>query len=437
LLRRMFLAANLAVLLTIVLMPFLKIHYVTAVSRVWTVDDDGVADFSTIQGAINAAADRDVVFVHNGTYSEDVVLNKSLSLIGESRDSAIVQSIGGLLYSVNVNASDVLLANLTIRDGLCGVAVQGERVMIASCKFLFNSVGAYLAGYNCSVMDNEFVRNDVGIDVFSSDSNVILNNRIEQNNWMGISVEFQSKYNLIKFNNISDNGFSPYYPEFTGGISLYDSWSNTFVGNNIMRNNIQVKDHGPGLSLNIWSEDFPSCGNYWSDYVEKFPNASEIQDSGVWAAPYSVNEANVDEYPLVAPIQVFNVNTLDGKSSRMAISTNSTVSALSFSLDDQFSVSFNVTGASGTTGFCRVTIPKELAEIGSVWNVLIDGEKTNCTAFPTQDSSYLYFVYNQSVRTVRIEGSEPVPEFTGLIIPLLLMTVAALTSIFARKRKLD
>ena len=254
---------------------------------------------------------------------------------------------------------------------------------------------------------------------------------------MGISVEFQSKYNLIKFNNISDNGFSPYYPEFTGGISLYDSWSNTFVGNNIMRNNIQVKDHGPGLSLNIWSEDFPSCGNYWSDYVEKFPNASEIQDSGVWAAPYSVNEANVDEYPLVAPIQVFNVNTLDGKSSRMAISTNSTVSALSFSLDDQFSVSFNVTGASGTTGFCRVTIPKELAEIGSVWNVLIDGEKTNCTAFPTQDSSYLYFVYNQSVRTVRIEGSEPVPEFTGLIIPLLLMTVAALTSIFARKRKLD
>jgi parallel beta-helix repeat protein len=436
LLRRIFLAANLAVLLVIVLMPFLKVHYVTATSRVWTVDDDGVADFSTIQGAINAAIDGDVVFVHNGTYSEDVVLNKSLSLIGENRDSAVVQSMGGLSNSVNVNASDVLLANLTIRDGFCGVAVQGEKVMITSCRFLYNSVGVYLAGYNCSVIDNEFVRNDVGIDVFSSDSNVILNNRIEQNNWIGISVEFQSKYNLIKFNNISENGFSPYFPEFTGGISLYDSWSNTFVGNNIMYNSVQVKDHGPGLSLNVWSEDFPSCGNYWSDYVEKFPNASEIQDSGVWTTPYSVNDANVDEYPLVAPIAAFNVNALDGKSSRIAISSNSTVSAFSFSFNDPFSVSFNVTGANGTTGFCRVTIPNELAGVGSGWNVLIDGEKTNCTTFPTQDSRYLYFAYNHSVRTVKIESSEPIPEFTGLII-LSLLTVVALTAIVARKRKFN
>jgi parallel beta-helix repeat protein len=436
LLRRIFLAATLAMLLVIVLMPFLKVHYVTAVSRIWTVDDDGMADFSTIQGAINAAADGDVVFVHNGTYSENVVLNKSLSLIGENRNSAVVQSVGGLSNSVNVNASDVFLANLTIRDGFCGVAVQGERVMIASCRFLYNSVGVYLAGYNCSVISNEFVRNDVGIDVFDSDSNVILNNHIEQNNWIGISVEFQSKYNLIKFNNISDNGFSPYYPDLIGGISLYDSWSNTFVGNNIMHNNIQVKDHGPGFSPNAWSKYFPSCGNYWSDYVEKFPDASEIQDSGVWATPYSINDVNVDQYPLVAPIQVFNVNTLDGKSSRMAMSTNSTVSAVNFSLGDQFSVSFNVTGASGSAGFCRVNIPKELAEIGSGWTVLIDGEEKNCTIFSAQDSSYLYFAYNHSIRTVRIESSEPVPEFTGVIISLLFMAIA-LTAVLARKKKFD
>jgi pectin methylesterase-like acyl-CoA thioesterase len=47
-------------------------------------------DFSTIQGAANNANPGDVVFVRTGVYFERVVLNKTISLIGESSKTTIV-----------------------------------------------------------------------------------------------------------------------------------------------------------------------------------------------------------------------------------------------------------------------------------------------------------------------------------------------------------
>src|SRR4030042_7035615 len=58
----------------------------------WIVDDDGPADFSTIQEAINAADDGDTVFVRNGTYYEHIVINKTISLIGENPEDTIIDA---------------------------------------------------------------------------------------------------------------------------------------------------------------------------------------------------------------------------------------------------------------------------------------------------------------------------------------------------------
>jgi len=41
-------------------------------------------------------------------------------------------------------------------------------------------------------------------------------------------------------------------------------------------------------------------GNYWDDYKERYPDAEEIDGSGIWDTPYSIDGDN-DSYPLIVP----------------------------------------------------------------------------------------------------------------------------------------
>jgi pectin methylesterase-like acyl-CoA thioesterase len=60
------------------------------------VDDDGGADYVTIQEAINNASAGDTVYVYEGHYYENIVVNKSISLTGEDRDNTIIDGVTSL-----------------------------------------------------------------------------------------------------------------------------------------------------------------------------------------------------------------------------------------------------------------------------------------------------------------------------------------------------
>jgi len=45
-------------------------------------------------------------------------------------------------------------------------------------------------------------------------------------------------------------------------------------------------------------------GNYWSDYLMKYPNATQVESSGVWNTPYVIDANNTDYYPLTVPIAI-------------------------------------------------------------------------------------------------------------------------------------
>jgi nitrous oxidase accessory protein len=432
---RVLLVAGLIVLLTAGLFWALTVECIASIPRVWRVNDDGLADFRTIQEAVDAADAGDVIYVCNGTYSENITVSKALSIIGESTGSTIVRSSNAFSDVFTVTASDVLIVNLTIRDGICGVNALGQRVTISSCRFSYNSIGSYLQGLNCSVLDSEFVRNDVGIDMFRSNSSVIVHNRIAQNNWMGISLEFGSAFNVVKFNEISSNGYSSPFPDMLGGVFLFDSMDNTFLCNNIVDNAIQVKDHSNRISANVWSEAFPVGGNYWSDYVAKYPNASGIDDSGIWATPYVINNFNVDGHPLVNPIRGFDVVGLDGKRYVVTVASNSTVSGFRFDSGAKPSITFVIAGTTGTTGSCGITIPTDLLSAENGWHVAIDGETINCTTVSTESFTYLHFGYDHSSRVVVIKEEEVVPEFGFLTALLLLMAATTLATASRRRRR--
>ncbi|MEM1990445.1 MAG: NosD domain-containing protein [Candidatus Bathyarchaeia archaeon] len=104
--------------------------------------------------------------------------------------------------------------------------------------------------------------------------------------------------------------------------------------------------------------------NYWSEWTKPDADRDSIVDN-----PYPVpgNARSVDRYPLVSPVTThapiltpitFYV-AWESANYPVVILCNSTISNFAFN-QLQKQISFMVTGASDTIGFCYVTIPKQL-----------------------------------------------------------------------------
>ena len=91
----------------------------------------------------------------------------------------------------------------------------------------------------------------------------------------------------------------------------YPSYNNTFFGNSFIGpfddDDQLVRIGFLKVVSNSW--DNGSIGNYWSDYLTKYPNASEISNSGIGNIPYVVSPAYsefdpiayIDHFPLIHP----------------------------------------------------------------------------------------------------------------------------------------
>ena len=227
--------------------------------------------YSSIQQAINNASHGDKIFVSSGTYLEHVVMNKSLSLVGENKDTTIIDGggTGNVLLVKTVN--NTFISDFTIRGSGCGCAAR-------SGIHLQNS-------YNNSVTGNIVTDNGYGIQLKDSNSCTINSNIIANNSWPGIAL-YWSYENVIAGNDIKENFW---------GIRLSDSSDNKFIHNNIVGNEALQTDLS-GETANIWDDGYPSGGNYWSDYKGTDGNRDCIGDT-----PYTIDENNQDSYPLMSP----------------------------------------------------------------------------------------------------------------------------------------
>ena len=66
------------------------------------VDDDGGKDYTSIQNAINGANEGDTIYVYNGTYDENIVVNKTINLIGASNEKTIINYDKNRYGQVNI-----------------------------------------------------------------------------------------------------------------------------------------------------------------------------------------------------------------------------------------------------------------------------------------------------------------------------------------------
>ena len=285
-------------------------------------------DYPTIQAAINAASDGDTVFVRNGTYYENVIVNKTLSLVGESMQNTIID--GGSLVKdvVTITVDNVSLTAFTIQNGgdgsLAKVTLDGASHCSITRNYITNTAthtnwGVRLydfSNYN-SVSLNTIANQTCGIHIeHSSNYNSITGNTVTNNTDHGIYL-YSSSYNTMSGNTIAGNKWGV-YPEnsnnnyfFGNNVTQnsYGAWIRQSSGNRLYHNkfidNAQQVGFEASVYANVWDDGYPSGGNFWSDYagVDFYsgPYQNETGSDGIGDTPYIIDVDNVDYYPLMTP----------------------------------------------------------------------------------------------------------------------------------------
>jgi len=223
----------LAAVLTLLLSAVMRIPFIWSVRAIiWTVDDDGPADFHTIQEAINIANPGDTIYVRNGTYYEYVVVNKTVAIIGESRHTTIINDYGSRIGGVvHVAADNAHITEFTIRppgeEGGAGIYVTSSGNNMSHNIVEHFAFGIWLQGgsNNNVIAGNQALDNFDGFKIEYSNNNIIAGNQA-LDNVCGISV-WHSNNNKFTENSVSNNEY---------GIRLYNSGNNTLMNNDCCNN---------------------------------------------------------------------------------------------------------------------------------------------------------------------------------------------------------
>ena len=152
-----------------------------------------------------------------------------------------------------------------------------------------------------------------------------------------------------------------------------------------------------------------------------------------WPSYQSESGAVLTEW---APMLKFSL-TVDQKTYNITALSNSTISGLSFSQTSR-QLSFSVDGASGTTGFCNITIPASL--MSGTFSVFRDDVLlvNGLDYVQTFNGTHYTFTlnYSHSLHTIRIISSEAIPEFPSNVVMMFIL-VPLLVGILLPRKKLS
>lgn len=196
-------------------------------------------DYSTIQGAINAASNGDTILVSAGRYYEGIIVDKSVSIVGKSSDTTTLYgTVEGLQQNnvgnpIHISADNVVIENFAI--------IQGDEyhgaIRASSCQnlkisnnFLGNDPnysnyrGIGIAIENCT--DFSITKNTIQgngrIEIRSS-----LNGKVSENTLTSI------QYSILVYSSPNIRFLNNTISQCEEGIQLVDSENAVFSGNRI------------------------------------------------------------------------------------------------------------------------------------------------------------------------------------------------------------
>jgi len=253
------------------------------------VGGDGPGNYTTIQAAINAANPDDTIFVYDDSspYHENVVVNKMIKLIGEDKNTTIINGLNPT-YTVFIDpdVDNVLISGFTITGSHTGIEVCSDNNIIQENKIFFNTYG-------------------IEIDI-DADYNIINNNIIVHNFFVGIFDGGRESGSNITWNVIGGNGDER---QDYGGLYVFHSGGYYHHNDFYLNRNDNAFVNGPWGST--WDDG--SEGNYWDDWQRNpgYPDVYIIPGSwedGIDRHPSPTPYVN---YPIVSiyPYHYSEVNT--------------------------------------------------------------------------------------------------------------------------------
>ena len=194
-----------------------------------------VNEGESIQSAVDNATYGDIVYVHNGTYIENILITQSIALVGKnatiygnSSTDDVITVAGDGVHVVGFNISGIY------NGDKAGIQLYGADHSLVADNTISMGYTNYYAirsdvSYNLSIINNTLYDNSYGIRLGEAYSTTISGNTITNNRYRGIRLYDNASDTLVENNNISSNGYI--------GVELYKySNNNTIIGNTINSN---------------------------------------------------------------------------------------------------------------------------------------------------------------------------------------------------------
>jgi nitrous oxidase accessory protein len=291
------------------LAPLLSILVTCLIVITLTISVNGAAlnvgsggQYTSITAAVNAAQSGDTITISAGTYSENVVVTKPVTIIAASPGSTIVTAADPskdvfLIQATNVRIEGLIITGAT---GASGIHVDHSSACVMSGNSAHgNDRAIYFDGAtNCEVSSGYLADNGYGVYCDNASNNTISNIVAtgEQGNGKALGdgiYMYYSDANTISHSNLSAN--------HVYGTSLFHSSGNTITNNSILNNQdigVRLRESNNNtLTFNTIS------GNVNLGVLSITETGDKIYLNNFISQPNTVSEAQ--ESSLSSPQQLF------------------------------------------------------------------------------------------------------------------------------------
>jgi len=252
--------------------------------------------------------------------SNNIVNGKPLIYLEKETNKSVEEPAGQIIL---VRCHNIIIRDQQINNTYNGIQLLYSNNCQISNSTLLNNKNAGISlknSNNNTISNTSLISNGwLGSSVFFSENNTFFGNTISKNKVYGLWLIGLSDGTMISNNIVEKNGggiclskfneFCPNNNVISGNNIIHNDYgimlssSNNAIYHNTLVNNIQ---NAYDFCSNIWDDDYPSGGNYWSDYTGgdyyHGPDQNLTGPDGIGDTPYPIPDGNnEDMYPLMEP----------------------------------------------------------------------------------------------------------------------------------------